>query len=256
MKSALTALFLLLPVAAHAATAEEIFAAYAKGDYDQAVKLGEAAKTAPGYAIAARAVLADAVLRDAPCMPCLDKAEKLSRQAVAADPRHAFGQVWLAVSLGYQSRITGKVRARLRDAPGQSKTALDAALAAEPKNAFAVSALGGWNIEIVRGGGSYLARLLYGATEAEGIALFDRAVKLAPDNVAVHYQVALSLLGFDDEKYRSRIAAELRAAIASNPATSYEKAMQARAGELLGLIGRGQRDALEAKVRTYQGYPD
>ena len=88
MKAALTALFLLLPVAAHAATAEEIFAAYAKGDYDQAVKLGEAAKTASGYAIAARAVLADAVLRDRPCMECLTKAEKLSRQAVAADPRH------------------------------------------------------------------------------------------------------------------------------------------------------------------------
>lgn len=256
MKAALTALFLLLPVAAHAATTEDIFAAYSRGDYDQAVKLGEGARTAPGYAIAARAVLADAVLRDTPCMPCLEKAEKLSRQAVAADPKHAFGQVWLAVSLGYQSRITGKVRARLRDAPGQSKIALDAALAAEPRNAFAVSALGGWNIEIVRGGGSYLAKLLYGATEAEGMALFDRAVKLAPDNVAVHYQVALSLLGFDDEKYRTRIAAELRAAIASNPTTSYEKAMQGRANELLGLIGRGQRDALEAKVRIFQGYPD
>jgi hypothetical protein len=209
MKAALTALFLLLPMAAHAATVDEIFAAYAKGDYEQAVKLGEGARTAPGYAIAARAVLADAVLRDTPCMPCLGKAEKLSRQAVAADPHHAFGQVWLAVSLGYQSRITGKVRARLRDAPGQSKAALDAALAAEPRNAFAVSALGGWNIEIVRGGGSYLARLLYGATEAEGLALFDHAVKLAPGNVAVHYQVALSLLGFDDAKYRSRIAANV-----------------------------------------------
>ena len=256
MKTALTALFLLLPMAAHGATVDDIFAAYAKGDYEQAVKLGEASRTAPGFAIAARAVLADAVLRDTPCMPCLDRAEKLSRQAVAADPHHAFGQVWLAVSLGYQSRIMGKVRARLRDAPGQSKAALDVALADEPKNAFTVSALGGWHIEIVRGGGSYLAQLLYGATEAEGLALFDRAVKLAPGNVAVHYQVALSLLGFDDAKYRSRIAAELRAAIASNPATSYEKAMQGRAGELLSLISRGQHDALEAKVRIFQGYPD
>ena len=256
MKTALTALFLLLPMAAHGATVDDIFAAYAKGDYEQAVKLGEASRTAPGFAIAARAVLADAVLRDTPCMPCLDRAEKLSRQAVAADPHHAFGQVWLAVSLGYQSRIMGKVRARLRDAPGQSKAALDVALAAEPKNAFTVSALGGWHIEIVRGGGSYLAQLLYGATEAEGLALFDRAVKLAPGNVAVHYQVALSLLGFDDAKYRSRIATELRAAMASNPVTSYEKAMQGRAGELLSLISRGQHDALEAKVRIFQGYPD
>ncbi len=256
MKAALTALFLLLPLAAHAATTEEIFAAYAKGDYEQAVKLGEAAKTAPGYAIAARAVLADAVLRDRPCMECLTKAEKLSRQAVAADPRHAFGQVWLAVSLGYQSRLTGIVKARLRDAPGQSKLALDAAIAADPKNPFAVSALGGWNIEIVRGGGSYLARLLYGATEAQALALFDRALKLEPGNVAVHYQIALSLLGFDADKYRARILAELKAAIASPPATTYEKAMQGRAGELLGLVNRGAQEALTARVRTFQGYAD
>jgi len=256
MKAAAVALLLLLPAAAHAATTEEIFAAYARGDYEQTVKMGEAARTAPGYAIAARAVLADAVLRDRPCMDCLNKAEKLSRQAVAADPRHAFGQVWLAVSLGYQSRLTGIVKARLRDAPGQSKLALDAAIAADPKNPFAVSALGGWNIEIVRGGGSYLARLLYGATEAEALTLFDRALKLDPGNVAVHYQIALSLLGFDADKYRSRILTELRACIAGQPATSYEKAMQGRANELLGLVHRGAQDALAAKVRTFQGYPD
>jgi tetratricopeptide (TPR) repeat protein len=255
MKKLLLAL-LLLASPVRAATTEEIFALYAKGDYEQAVKAGEAAKTAPGYAIAARAVLADAVLRDKPCMECLTRAEALSRQAVAADPRHAFGQIWLAVSLGYQSRITGVVKARLRDAPGQSKAALDATVAADPKNPFAVSALGGWHIEIVRGGGSYLARLLYGATEAEALGLFDRAVKLAPANVAVHYQIALSLLGFDERKYRARIQGELRAAIAAEPATSYEKAMQARAGELLGLVNRGAPDALEAKVRIFQGYPD
>lgn len=256
MKAAIFALLLLLPAAANAATTEEIFAAYARGDYQQAVKMGEAARTAPGYAIAARAVLADAVLRDRPCMECLNRAETLSRQAVAADPRHAFGQVWLAVSLGYQSRITGIVKARLRDAPGQSKLALDAAVSADPKNPFAVSALGGWNIEIVRGGGAYLARLLYGATEAQALALFDRALNLEPGNVAVHYQIALSLLGFDTDKYRSRILAELRASIAGQPATTYEKAMQGRANELLGLVNRGAQDALEAKVRTFQGYPD
>ncbi len=256
MKAALLALLLLFPVAAHGATTEEIFALYARGDYEQAVKAGEAARTAPGYAIAARAVLADEVLRDKPCLECLTRAEKLARQAVAADPRHAFGQIWLAVSLGYQSRITGVVKARLRDAPGQSKIALDAAIAADPKNSFAISALGGWHIEIVRGGGAYLARLLYGAAEAEALVLFDRAVKLAPANVAVHYQIALSLLGFDADKYRARILAELRAAIAGEAATSYETAMQGRTNELLGLVTSGAPDVLDAKVRTFQGYTD
>jgi hypothetical protein len=108
----------------------------------------------------------------------------------------------------------------------------------------------------VRGGGAFLARTLYGATEKEALALFDRAVKLDPGNVAVHYQVALSLLGFDAEKYRARIQAELRAAIAATAATAYEKKMQDRAGDLLGLVNRGPQDALVARVRKYQGYPD
>lgn len=256
MKAALLALLLLLPAGARAATTEEIFAAYARGDYEQAVRMGEAARTASGYAIAARAVLADAVLRDKPCLECLERAERLSRQAVAADSRNAFGQIWLAVSLGYQSRITGVVKARLRDAPGQSKIALDAAIAADPGNPYAVSALGGWHIEIVRGGGATLARLLYGAKESEALALFDRSIKLAPGNVAVRYQIALSLLGFDGEKYRARILTELRTAVAGEAATSYEKQIQDRANELLGLVNRGAQDVLEARVRKYQGYPD
>ena len=71
----------------------------------------------------------------------------------------------------------------------------------------------------------------------------------------MHYQVALSLLGFDADKYRLRIASELRAALGNQADTAYEKKMQDRANELLGLLNHGPRDALEARVRKYQGYP-
>ncbi len=256
MKAALLGLLLLAPLPAAAATTEEIFATYARGDYEQAARLGEAARTAPGLAIAARAVLAEDVLRDTPCLPCLERAESLARQAVAADPHFAYGQVWLAVALGYQARIIGAVQARLKDSPAQSRKALDAAVADDPKNAFAVSALGGWHIEIVRGGGAFLAGLTYGARESQALALFDRAVRLAPENVAVHYQVALSLAGFDPEKYRARVAAELRASLSSPAQTAYEKKIQGRASELLGLLNHGAQDGFETRVRKYQGFPD
>jgi tetratricopeptide (TPR) repeat protein len=254
MKRLLLALLLLAPAPVLALTTEEIFALYAKGDYEQAAKAGEAAHTAPGLAIAARAVLADDVLRDAPCMDCLKRAESLARQAIAKDPHHAFGQVWLAVALGYQARITGAVKARLADSPAQSKAALEQAVRDEPHNAFAVSALGGWHIEVVRGGGSFLARLAYGASESAALSLFDRAVKAAPDNVAVHYQIGLSLAGFAPDKYRPRIASELRAAAASAPRTAYERKIQQRAEELLKLMER--REAFDTRVRKYQGFPD
>jgi tetratricopeptide (TPR) repeat protein len=254
MRFMLAVLLLLAPLSARAATTDEIFALYVRGDYEQAVRAGEASHTAAGLAIAARAVLADEVLRDTPCLSCLERAEALARQAVAADPHFAFGQVWLAVALGYQARITGAVKARLKNAPAQSRAALDAAIADDPRNAYAVSALGGWHIEVVRGGGSTLARLIYGAKESEALALFDRAVRLAPGNVAVHYQIALSLAGFDAEKYHTRIAAELKSSLSSTADTAYEKKIQGRAAELLGLLNG--RVAFDLRVREYQGFPD
>jgi len=253
MRLALVLAVLLVPLSARAAT-DEIFAAYARGDYEQAVRMGEASRTAPGFATAARAVLADEVLRDTPCLPCLERAEKLSRQAIAADPHHAFGQVWLAVALGYQARIIGSVKARMNNSPAQSKAALETAISDDPKNAFAVSALGGWHIEIVRGGGAFLGGLVYGAKEQQALALFDRAVQLAPGNVAVHYQIALSLAGFNSGKYHARIASELRASLAAVPQTAYEKKIQARAQELSGLMN--QDNAFHARVRKYQGFPE
>jgi hypothetical protein len=256
MKFALVLAVLLLPLSARAATTDEIFAVYARGDYEQAARMGEASHTAPGLAIGARAVLADAVLRDAPCLACFERAEKFSRQAIAADPHFAFGQLWLAVSLGYQARIIGAVKARMKDMPHQSRVALDQAVTDEPGNAYAVSALGGWHIEVVRGGGAPLARLFYGARESEAIALFDRSVRLAPGNVAVRYQIALSLAGFNAGKYQARIASELKASISGTADTAYEKKIQTRAAELLALMNQAEHDAFDKRVREYQGFAD
>jgi len=239
-----------------AAGIDDITALYAKGDYDQAMRAGEAAHTAAALAVAARAALADAALRDTPCMDCLKHAEALARQAIALDPHNAFAQVWLAVALGYQSRLTGIVKARMANTPEQSHAALEKAVADDPRNPFAVSALGGWHIEVVRGGGAFLARHLYGATEDAALALFDRAEKLDPTNVAVHYQIALSLAGYDADRFHGRIVAELRDALNNAPDTAYERRIQERANTLLGLVNRGPQDAMEARVRQYQGYAE
>jgi predicted Zn-dependent protease len=105
----------------------------------------------------------------------------------------------------------------------------------------------------VRGGGATLARFVYGATESEALSLFDRAVRLTPGNVAVRYQVGLALAGFDLDKYHARIVTELKAAITDTAETAYEKKIQGRAQELLGLMA--QHEAFDALVRKYQGFP-
>ena len=162
---------------------------------------------------------------------------------------------------GWQQRwvmrrvIQGVMRASWNNSPAQAKEQLDAALAADPNNPYALAALGGWHVELVRVGGAFLAGKVYGASLDKGVALFDRAVHAAPDNVAVHYQIALSLAGLDAANYRTRIESELAAAIQGPPQTAYEKFVAARAQELLNLMKRGDSDAFEAKLKTFQGYP-
>jgi hypothetical protein len=252
MKSAVFALAL---IATPASAADELFQLYASGQYETAMRQGASANSAEGFAIAARAALADAAMRPQPCLDCLKRAETFARRAVAADTTQPDGHVWLASALGLEGRITGVIRARLADAPAQAKAELDAALHDDPHNAYALAAMGGWNIEITRAGGAYLARHLYDAGEAEGLSCFDRAVKTAPGNVAVRYQIALSLSGYQPDQFHGRIENELEAALQDMPQTAYEKFIQARAAELLTLVKRNDTDGLAAKTRQFQGYP-
>ncbi len=227
---------------------------YQAGKYQQAIAAASAEDGAPGFTLASRAALADAVVR-APCLDCLKRAEALARKAVARDPNLADAHVYLAVSLGYQARITGPVKARLAGDAEQAKSHLDIALAREPQNAWALAALGGWNIEIVRNGGAALAGWLYGANVAAGLDCFARAFRSAPDNIVLRYQYALSLGGYDLSAHRGEIADALARAGSGPAATAYEMFAQARARELLAALKKDDRAAFALLLRRDQGYP-
>jgi hypothetical protein len=251
MKAALLALAL----AATPADSNALFALYAQGHYQDAMRRGEDSHTADGLAIAARAALADAMTRPEPCLSCLERAEGDARRAIALDARMADGHVWLATSLGYEARIQGVMRASWSNSPAQAKEQLDAALAIDPADPYALAALGGWHAEMVRVGGAFMAGKVYGASLDKSLALFDRAGHVAPHNVAVHYQIALSLAGVDKIVYRQRVESELEAAIQGPPQTAYERFVATRAQELLNLMKHGDGDAFDAKLHTFQGYP-
>jgi len=252
MKPALALLFALWVSPSLAATPYEI---YATGHYEEAMKAGSAAGTASGYTVAARAALADATTRPAPCLDCLHHAEQLARKAIETDPRMADGHVYLAVAMGYEARIVGPVWARAHNYPGQAKDELDAALALDPKSPWALGALGGWNVEIVRTGGDSLASWLYDASVDKGLAAFAAAFKSAPDNLSVRYQYALSLSGYDADRFRHEIEDAFARIAKEKPATAYESLAKSRAAELAALLKGGDRGAFDARVHKYQGYP-
>jgi tetratricopeptide (TPR) repeat protein len=228
---------------------------YAAGHYPDAIKAGIASNTATGYLTAARATLADATTRPKPCLDCLRRAEDFARKAVALDPHLADAHVYLAVAMGYEARIVGPVWARAHNYPGQAKDALDAALAVDPKDPWALGALGGWNVEIVRTGGDTLANWLYDATVDKGLAAFAAAFHAAPDNLAVRFQYALSLSGYNAGRFAPEIKDAFARIAKLKPATAYEGVAKSRAAELSAFLAKGDRGAFDAKVRAYQGYP-
>lgn len=252
MKTILALLFGLTASPALAATPYDIYAA---GRYEDAMKAGAAAGTAAGLTVAARAALADATTRGEPCLECLRRAEDFASKAVAADPHLADAHVYLAVAMGYEARIVGPVWARAHNYPGRAKDELDRALTLDPNSPWALGALGGWNVEVVRTGGERLASWIYGATIDDGIAAFAAAFKSAPDNLSVRYQYALSLSGYDTDRFRHEIDDALARVAKAKAATAYEAIAKKRAAELALLLKSGDRSGFNARVRKYQGYP-
>jgi hypothetical protein len=230
-------------------------ALFTAGKYQDAAAAGIAQNDAAGFALAARAGLAAETMSDAPCLSCLKRIEGEARRAIAIDPKLADGHIYLAVSLGYEARIVGLISARLNGYPEQAKINLDAALAADPDNAWALAASGGWNIEIVRGGGATLARWFYGASLEKGLDDFAKAFAAAPDNPVLRYQYALSLGGFDVETYRGQVEDALARAIAAKPQSAYEKFTQVRARALRDALKANDLKTFAELVRHDQGYP-
>jgi len=231
------------------------FQLYAEGKYDEAVRAGLARNDAAGFGDAARAALAEEASRDQPCLDCLEKAEGFARRAIAADPKFPDGHIYLAISLGLEGRIEGPLIARLNGYPAEAKRALDAALAADPKNAWALAGLGGWNIEIVRYAGPRLAKWFYGASVQKGRDHFAAAFKAAPDNITVRYQYALTLSDYDPDRFHSEIEEALTDVVNGSADTVYGRLLQKRAADLLDLHKKGEPDTYAARVRKYEGYP-
>jgi hypothetical protein len=237
------------------ARADTALALYTQGKYAAAIQAGIRDNNAPGFALAARAELAEEMLRETPCLACLKRAEADARRAIEADPKTVEGHVDAALALGYQARIIGKLAAHFKRYAEQAKDHLDAALAVDPQNPWASAALGGWNIEIVRGGGRTLARWLYGASIENGLADFSKAFAAAPGSAVLRYQYALSLSGYDRDTYRSAIEDALERCVAAKPDSAFETVAQTRARDLLHALEAANWPEFDRLVRKDQRYP-
>lgn len=256
MKFRIATLALLMIAFSTEAFCDPAFDLWTQGKYESAIKTGVAENTPEGLAYAARAAVSDMIAHTTPCMACINRAEDLSRKALAADPKGATPSLCLAAALGYRGRLIGLLAAQSAKLGEQSEQAIKDALAAHPKDAHLLAAMGSWNFEVVRVGGSMLARWTYGATIDNGLALYESAFKLAPNDLLVNYQYGLGLAAYDADTYHDKIAAAWKRTIAASSDGAFDDMQKKRAVELLALLNGNDRAALRAKLYSYMGVPE
>jgi hypothetical protein len=237
---------------APASTPRELYVA---GKYDDAERAAVAQGTAAGYALAARSELAAETMRPEPCLECLRHAQQLALQSIEANPKLVEAHIEYVIALGYESRLVGMIQAQFKGYATKAKQHIDAALAVDPGNPWAWAALGNWNIEITADGGPTLARMLYGATLANGLDDFARAIAAVPDSLVLQYQYALALAAYNRNVYGDAIVSALTKAAAGMPKTAYEIFAQKNARELLATWRSGDMHSFDHLVRHDQGYP-
>jgi hypothetical protein len=237
------------------ASADTALDLWAQGKYEEAIASGLADKSADGLSVAARAATTEMSLHAMPCLECVRRAEDLSRKALAAEPKAAVPSFCLAAALAYHGRMVGTINTKTAAIGSEARKTIEEALAAHPNDARLMSAMAIWNFEVVRVAGSMLSRIVYGATMDRGLALFDQAFRLSPNDTLMNFQYGMSLAAYDPDEYRSKIEAAWGRVVAARPQNSYDEEMKSRAVKLLALLKSGNKNALDETVKGYLWIP-
>lgn len=247
--------FITSAALAHKPTFESASALYAEGDYRGAAREAGTLSSAQGHGLAARALLAHAMTEAAfdARRPFFEEALKQAEAALALDSKVVEGHLQYVIAIGHIGRLDGPLAAQARGYPDQAKSHIDAALALEPDNPWALATLGAWNIEIARSGILGIGRLLFGASRKAGMAAFDRAVVADADNVVVPYEYALALLALDARRYREAARGMLDTALTRVARDAYGRTMQTRAKTLQARLDVEDWSGLKDLVDAYEG---
>ena len=213
--------------------------AFSEGRFIEAADLAEAAGGAQGLVLAAEALAVQAfhlaAEEDRPAL--FDRAIGLAARAIETDPEMASAHVMSARAMGYHGQTISASEAQNLGYAKKIRDALARALALDPGSVEALTGMAVWHARVVDAAGSFLARLLYGASKKKAHALFGKALERAPaeKTALVEYAHALPYLDGDPDHVR-RV---LRKALALPARDAYERIVDERASALLAELDAG-----------------
>ncbi len=222
---------LVLPALAHPISGE-LTAKFARGEYMAAAQAAEAASGADNLAFAARSLLALCMTGTTePDAAIVERASRNAEAALKLDPAHEEGRLQLAIALSLKSRRMDLMAAWNAGYGEKGRKLAEEVLANDPANFYAHGFLAVWNLEVERRGGGFGAWIM-GASLGSAREHYEAAVKLAPDDVGIHWQFARALAALDAKANAAEAARILARAAAANAGDHVEQVMQARAMRL------------------------
>ena len=195
---------------------------YARGDFEMAASEATALESVDGYALAAQALLVNALFlkEGEDRLEAYYRALELAKAGLEIDPDHINSHLQAAGALGLQARAKSSGQLA-RDA----RVHLERVLELDGEHALALAALGGWHGEILHRAGRFLGKIFYGASRKSVFENFDRAISLRPDLPSLQIAYAKTLLRFP-AAHRARADTLLNVAIALPPPNKVEALWQ------------------------------
>lgn len=235
------------------ASMEDALVLYQDGRYGRAAEEALALGEAEADALAARALLAQARVSPRNDRAALvSEAKSAAQSAIARDPEVVEGHLQLAVALGFQGRAMGDYFAHQQGLATQAREAIDAALALDPDDPWALALSGTWHLEITKGAGPLLASALYDASLSSGITDIRKAIAIPGASLIVLHQCALQLLAHDADAFGAEAERTLVAAGNARPHGAFERRTARQADQLLRAFRSGNASMLKREIDREQ----
>ncbi len=206
--------------------------AFTEGRWQKAARLGEAAATAEGYALAAEAlsIYAHYFLETESERPeVLLHAIELAERAVHLQPEDPWIAFQLAHAVGRYAQNIPTPRALLDGHLSRSRQLAEDVLVLDRDMTYAHLQLGSWHAEVVSRAGKIVANLTYGARPSKALEHYEHALRLAEDDLVVYAEVGRGLLTLSRRKHGKRAEELLRHAISLEPKDAYARMIVQRA---------------------------
>lgn len=153
-------------------------------------------------------------------------AMQIANDILAMDPDNKQAKLLYAIAYGFYGRTVSPLKAWRKKIPKKIETAILEAVETNPENANSFALYAGWHMAVCAKAGPKRAKRMYGASIADGIANFEKARSLTPNDMMINANYALMLFATDAQLYSPKINQLVQLISEATPMNSAESNVQ------------------------------